>query len=104
MNRSFFDKAAECFPDSCFKSAPDLGIVLGSGWGDALEMDDVLVRVSYADIAGFGPSSVQGHAGEFILYRRGARRIAAWCTRALDGSRSFSRLRCCGGWGAVRFF
>lgn len=81
MNRSFFDKAAECFPDSCFKSAPDLGIVLGSGWGDALEMDDVLVRVSYADIAGFGPSSVQGHAGEFILYRRGARRIAAWCGR-----------------------
>ena len=81
MNMNFFDTAAGCFPDVCFEMAPDLGIVLGSGWGDALEMDDVLARVPYADVAGLGASAVQGHAGEFILYRRGGRRIAAWCGR-----------------------
>lgn len=81
MNKEFFDKAAACFPDSCFSTVPDLGIVLGSGWGDALEMDEVLARVSYADIAGLGASSVKGHAGEFILYRKEGKTIAAWCGR-----------------------
>ncbi len=81
MNKQFFDTAAACFPDSCFTAAPDLGIVLGSGWGDALIMDEVFARVSYGDIAGFGASNVKGHAGEFILYRRGGKTIAAWCGR-----------------------
>ena len=40
MNVSFFDKAASYFPDNCFDRAVDLGILLGSGWGEALEMDD----------------------------------------------------------------
>lgn len=81
MDISFFDKAAGYLPDLCFERAADLGILLGSGWGDALVMDEVLVRISYADIPGLGASTVKGHAGEFILYRRGERRIAAWCGR-----------------------
>jgi len=81
MDIRFFDKAAACLPDLCFKDVPDIGIVLGSGWGDALEIDEELVRVSYADIAGLGASTVQGHSGEFILYRTRGRLIAAWCGR-----------------------
>ena len=38
MEMKYFDKAAGCFPDMCFEKNPDLGIMLGSGWGEALVM------------------------------------------------------------------
>lgn len=44
-------------------------------------MDEVITRIHYSDIPGLGASTVQGHAGEFVLYRRGDKRIAAWCGR-----------------------
>lgn len=81
MNIKSFDQTAAYLPDSCFKDSPDLGIVLGSGWGDALEMDEIVFRASYADMPGLGASTVIGHAGEFILYRRNGKLIAAWCGR-----------------------
>ena len=81
MDTSFFDKAASYFPDKCFERAVDLGILLGSGWGEALEMDEIVFRAPYADIPGLGASTVRGHAGEFVMYRRGGRLVAAWCGR-----------------------
>jgi len=81
MDMRFFDKAAGYLPDECFRKVPDVGILLGSGWGEALQMDEVIVRIPYADIPGLGASTVQGHAGEFVLYRRGPKLIAAWCGR-----------------------
>ena len=81
MNISFFDKSAGYFPDLCFKRQPDLGLLLGSGWGDSLRTDEILFRASYADIPGLGASTVAGHAGEFVLYRIGRKLVAAWCGR-----------------------
>lgn len=81
MDISFFDKAAGYLPDECFSQPVDVGILLGSGWSDALTTDEILVRIPYADIPGLGASTVKGHTGEFILYRRGDKRIAAWCGR-----------------------
>lgn len=81
MQMSLFDTWAGALPDICFKNPVDLGIVLGSGWGAALEMDEVIARVSYADIPDFGASTVPGHAGEFILYRRHGKLIAAFAGR-----------------------
>lgn len=81
MDRKTFDEAARVFPDACFENPPVLGIILGSGWGSCLRTDDVLVRISYADIPGLGSSTVKGHPGEFILYRRDGRLVAAWCGR-----------------------
>jgi purine-nucleoside phosphorylase len=81
MEIGFFDAAAEYLPDECFRRAVDLGIVLGSGWGEALAMDEVIVRIPYRDIPGLGRTRVTGHTGEFVLYRRGDKRIAAWCGR-----------------------
>ena len=81
MNPRFFDKTAGYLPDFCFERPPDLGILLGSGWGDALEADEVLLRLKYSEIPGLGASTVKGHGGEFVLYTRGGRRIAAWCGR-----------------------
>lgn len=81
MDKSYFDRAAGCFPDVCFERVPDLGIMLGSGWGEALTADETLARISYSDITGLGASTVAGHAGEFILFRRCGRLVAAWCGR-----------------------
>ena len=81
MTLETFDKMAAALPAVCFDQAPDVGILLGSGWGAALEMDEVVCRVSYADIPGLGASTVQGHAGEFVLYRRNGKLVAAWCGR-----------------------
>ena len=81
MNIQQFDDAAGYLPDLCFKNPPDLGILLGSGWGEALKIDEVLVRIRYADIPGLGASTVKGHSGEFILYRFAGKLIAAWCGR-----------------------
>ena len=81
MKLNHFDSAAGYLPDECFKNPPDLGILLGSGWGEALKIDEVLVRIKYADIPGLGASTVKGHSGEFILYRHAGKLIAAWCGR-----------------------
>ena len=81
MDYAFFDKAASVFPDECFSCPPDLGVILGSGWGEALVKDAVIQRIPYADIPGVGKSTVVGHAGEFVLYERLGRRIAAFCGR-----------------------
>ena len=81
MTPADFDVAAGSLPDECFRQPPDLGIVLGSGWGDALEMDECLVRVPYSDIPMLGRATVPGHAGELVVYLRGGKRIVAWCGR-----------------------
>lgn len=81
MNLQFFDSAAGYLPDICFQTPPDLGLLLGSGWSDALAMDEVVFRANYADIPGLGASTVKGHTGEFVLYRRGGKLVAAWCGR-----------------------
>ena len=81
MNLATFDSTAAYFPDVCFSAPPDVGILLGSGWGESLAMDEVVFRAAYSDIPGIGASTVKGHAGEFVLYRAGAKLVAAWCGR-----------------------
>ena len=46
---------------------PRLGIVLGSGLGGLADALEDAVAVPYADIPGFPPSTVPGHAGRFVL-------------------------------------
>ena len=81
MNCIILDKAADFLPDECFSKPPDLAIILGSGWGESLTADRTIVNFSYSDIPGFGAATVVGHAGEFKLYERTGKRIAAFCGR-----------------------
>ena len=81
MRLADFDSSAAYFPDLCFENPPDLGIMLGSGWGEALKTDEIVFRASYSEIPGLGASTVQGHSGEFLLYRRHGKLVAAWCGR-----------------------
>jgi len=81
MDVKRFNEAAAAFPDACFSTPPDVAIVLGSGWGDALAKDETLVQVPYDEIPGLGAAAVTGHAGMFILYRRAGKLVAAFCGR-----------------------
>ena len=42
---------------------PKVGIVLGSGLGSALDAMSIACAIPYAEIPGFLPSTVAGHAG-----------------------------------------
>lgn len=78
MNKSFFDSAAACLPDVCFKEPPRLGLVLGSGWDVSIDPDEVVARIDYADIPGLGATGVKGHAGELVVFRRYGKLLVAW--------------------------
>ena len=97
MDRTFFDKAAAALPDACFTRPPDLAIVLGSGWGDALTCDRTLVRIPYSDIPGFGVPTVAGHGAS----SRSA--AGATGTRASAGRPSSSPSNSPGAWAAENF-
>jgi len=46
---------------------PRLGIVLGSGLGGLADLLEDAVAIPYAEIPGFPPSTVAGHAGRFVV-------------------------------------
>jgi purine-nucleoside phosphorylase len=48
---------------------PKLAIILGSGYGPALELVKPETWLAYADIPGFPPVGVAGHAGELVVGR-----------------------------------
>lgn len=50
-----------------FGTAPKVGLVLGSGLGEALAGDGQSERVSYGEIPHFPQSAVVGHAGELTV-------------------------------------
>jgi purine-nucleoside phosphorylase len=60
--------------------APAVGLILGSGLGGSLVIDDA-TRVSFADIALLRAPTVAGHRGEFVLGRLGGRDIVVMAGR-----------------------
>ena len=81
MNHILFDHAAAALPPCCLERPPDCGLILGSGWGSALQTGRALARMPYRDLPGLGSSNVVGHAGELILFERHGLRIAAFLGR-----------------------
>lgn len=46
---------------------PEIGLVLGSGWGDFADSVERAVRIPYSEVPGFPRTSVAGHAGEWVI-------------------------------------
>ena len=68
INPSTLDAAAAAVKKQWPNAAPRCGIILGSGWGDAVagfQGDEI----PYAAIPGLGTTGVQGHAGRLKLGR-----------------------------------
>ncbi|MDD5704970.1 MAG: purine-nucleoside phosphorylase [Kiritimatiellae bacterium] len=76
-----FEQAAASLPRAFFDPVPECGLVLGSGWSQAVKGWHTLERVSYRDIPGLGASTVAGHAGELLLCEHQGLRVAAFCGR-----------------------
>lgn len=56
---------------------PQLGMVLGSGLGDFCDRLEDPVSIPFSDIPGFPVSTVEGHAGAFVLGSYRGRPVAA---------------------------
>ena len=61
---------------------PTLGIVLGTGFGAALEAMKIEARIDYARLPGFPAAGVAGHPGELLLGRLGNTPVIALNGRA----------------------
>jgi purine-nucleoside phosphorylase len=64
------------------KLRPTLAIVLGSGFHHALSEVEVEKKVPYANLPGFPPVGVSGHAGELIFGRLGGTPVIVLSGRA----------------------
>ncbi|MBL8577918.1 MAG: purine-nucleoside phosphorylase [Mesorhizobium sp.] len=61
---------------------PEIAIVLGSGLGPLAGEVTNPVRIPYADLPGFPPSGVSGHAGEIVAGEFGGRPVLLLAGRA----------------------
>lgn len=84
MNAGAYESAhlAARHLESAFGPAPAVAAVLGSGLGDFARTLGGARAVSYADIPGFPPVGVEGHAGELVVGEIGGERVAALSGRA----------------------
>lgn len=46
---------------------PEIGLVLGSGWGDFAAQVENAVHIPYGEVPGFPTAGVAGHAGEWVI-------------------------------------
>ncbi|MDT8992315.1 purine-nucleoside phosphorylase [Curvibacter sp. APW13] len=61
--------------------APDIAVVLGSGWGGLTAQIQNPLRIPYAELAGFPQATVAGHSGELWLGHMGRHRVAVMSGR-----------------------
>lgn len=64
-----------------YKTAPTIGIVLGSGLGNFINEMNVKKEILYSDIPHFPVSTVEGHSGKLILGEMGDRKVVAMAGR-----------------------
>ena len=67
IDLSALNEAAAAVKTAWPDAAPKFGMVLGSGWGEAIADFPVKATLSYEEIPGFGKTGVMGHAGQLIL-------------------------------------
>jgi len=62
--------------------APAVALVLGSGLGPLADRVGDAVRIPYAELPGWRPGTVPGHAGELVLGTLGGREVAVLAGRS----------------------
>ncbi|MFZ4395709.1 MAG: purine-nucleoside phosphorylase [Kiritimatiellia bacterium] len=81
VNLMMLNMSFGTLPPPFIEAKPTCGFILGSGWSQALSGEGLLARVGYDRIAGLGPGTVVGHAGELRLIRRHGITAVAFCGR-----------------------
>jgi inosine/guanosine/xanthosine phosphorylase family protein len=81
-----------------FGAAPEVAVVLGSGWGGVTQHVLEPEQIPYTDLPAFEPTGVEGHAGALLVGRMGQQRVAL-----LAGRRhTYENNDCTGMAGAIR--
>lgn len=70
IDSDVFRKAFDSIPDDIRNCGPLCGLILGSGWNQAIVPDETIARIQYAAIPGLGASTVAGHSGELLVFRK----------------------------------
>jgi purine-nucleoside phosphorylase len=66
IDSEVLDASAEALQKLWPDAKPKAGLILGSGWGEAVE-DFQGLELSYDQLPGFGKPGVMGHAGKLLL-------------------------------------
>lgn len=75
-NMKEFEKAVD-FIKSKTDLVPEIALILGSGLGPLADEIQKGVKIPYADIPGFSPSKVEGHAGCLVIGTLNNRKVVA---------------------------
>jgi len=67
INQAAMDEAVAAVKAAWPDAKPKLGIILGSGWGEAVADFSVKASLSYEEIPNLGKTGVIGHAGQLML-------------------------------------
>jgi purine-nucleoside phosphorylase len=59
-----------------FGAAPEVAVVLGSGWAGATQYVQDAQRIDYSELPAFQATSVEGHVSALTVGRMGAQRVA----------------------------
>ena len=73
--------ALQALKDRVPSFAPQVAVVLGSGWGGLTSHIQEPVRIPYAELQGFPAAGVAGHGGELWLGHIGAQAVAVMSGR-----------------------
>ena len=68
---------AVAYIQSKMDCSPEIGLVLGSGLGDYADRMENAIRIPYGQIPDFPVSTVEGHAGQFVLGKHLGKNIIA---------------------------
>jgi len=81
IDSDIFRKAFDSLPRKVQDCHPLCGLILGSGWGEAILPEETIARIRYAEIPGLGASTVAGHSGELLVFKKHAKVFMAFLGR-----------------------
>ncbi len=78
MNAALASAVAESISKllAAFGAAPEVAVILGSGWAGAAQKVTDAQRLAYAELPAFVSTGVEGHVSEITVGNMGAQRVA----------------------------
>jgi purine-nucleoside phosphorylase len=84
IDKKQLDGSWKAIADQVKDLNPQCGVILGSGWSDAVNRLDKILEIPYEDIPGLGKTGVVGHAGKLTFTQ-----VGNTCAMIFQGRRHF---------------